>query len=254
MLSDLITSELTMLRLYAHSILGDHKTGDDTVCELIEALTHQMEADPDYSLSRLGLYIALDRHLLPKAQAKPANLQFTGPFQKMSREERRASLLHFSGGFSIEETASILGCDSQTARALIESATAASLLPVRTGVLILEDEPHVAALLGLLVEQSGHWVAATAHTHNEAVNVAMQTEFGLIISDMKLADDSLGTQAVEEILLRKKQAIPVVYITAHPALVQESMSDEAPFLIRKPFDIWNVRNAVNRAALSALAA
>ena len=254
MLSDLITSELTMLRLYAHNVIGDHEVGDEMVCDLVQALTHQMTTDPDFSLSKVGLYIALDRHILPKAEAKPAKLQFSGPLQKMSREERRASLLHFSGGFSLEETASIMGCDGRTVYSLIESATAASLLPVRTGVLILEDEPHVAALLGLLVEQSGHWVAGTAHTHSEAVNVAMQTEFGLIISDMKLADGSLGTRAVEEILLRKKQAIPVVYITAHPALVQEAISDEAPFLIRKPFDIWNVRNAVNRAALSALAA
>ena len=91
------------------------------------------------------------------------------------------------------------------AQALVDRAGQQISAQLRTSVLIIEDEPLIAADLTSLVEQLGHEVTTIARTHDEAVRAALQRRSGLILSDIQLADGSSGLDAVNDVSDRRNR-------------------------------------------------
>ena len=78
-----------------------------------------------------------------------------------------------------------------------------------------------------------------------AVAKAKSTKPHLILSDIKLADDSSGIDAVNEIL--QSRDVPAIFITAFPERVLTGLRREPVFLITKPFRADMVRAVIGQA-------
>jgi CheY-like chemotaxis protein len=104
---------------------------------------------------------------------------------------------------------------------------------IATDVLIIEDEPLIAADLQRILEDLGHRVASIARTHADAKDAAASRKPGLVLADIELADGSSGLDAVNDILA--SFTVPVVFVTAYPEKLMTGERPEPTFLIAKPF-------------------
>lgn len=114
-----------------------------------------------------------------------------------------------------------------------------------TDVLIIEDEPIIADDLAWIARELGHRIAGVARSHDEAVALAKQTPPGLILSDVKLADGSLGFEAVKEIT--ECQAAAVVFVTASPEMLPRESSGELALVVQKPYRPRVVKERIGEA-------
>jgi CheY-like chemotaxis protein len=149
-------------------------------------------------------------------------------------------------GFTPEDIAKILDVEVGEVAELIDQADreiAEQIAPAR--IMIIEDEPLVAANLQLLVEGLGHHVTGIARTHDEALELAEKDPPQLILSDIQLDDGSSGLDAVNDIL--GSFEVPVIFITGHPELLLTGARPEPAFLIQKPFDPTTVKAIVSQA-------
>ena len=158
---------------------------------------------------------------------------------------RQAFLLSCLEGFSEEETAAILGVDTDTVRKLVDEAGRELAADMATDILIIEDEPLIAMDLESLVEGLGHNVTGVARTRTEAVKLAATKRPGLILADIQLADGSSGLDAVNDLL--KSFEVPVIFITAYPERFLTGERPEPAFLIAKPFQPANVSAVISQA-------
>ena len=117
---------------------------------------------------------------------------------------------------------------------------------LKTRVLIIEDEPVIAADIEAIVGDLGHEVCAIATTRSEATEQAAQHRPGLVLADIQLADNSSGIDAANDILMNLP--VPVIFITAFPERLLTGDRPEPAFLITKPF----LPNAVKAAISQAL--
>jgi CheY-like chemotaxis protein len=95
------------------------------------------------------------------------------------------------------------------------------------------------------VESLGHNVVGVARTHTEAVSKALATRPGLILADIRLADESSGLEAVNELL--QTFEVPVIFITAYPEQLLTGLRPEPTFLITKPFRPAMVSAVISQA-------
>ena len=158
---------------------------------------------------------------------------------------RQAFLLSCLESFSEEETAAILGVDTDTVRKLVDEAGRELAADMATDILIIEDEPLIAMDLESLVEGLGHNVTGVARTRTEAVKLAATKRPGLILADIQLADGSSGLDAVNDLL--KSFEVPVIFITAYPERFLTGERPEPAFLIAKPFQPANVSAVISQA-------
>ena len=86
------------------------------------------------------------------------------------------------------------------ARQLIETATSDLAHSFTGRVMIIEDEPIIAADIEGTVTKMGHTVTGIARTHAEAVALGRDKLPDLILADIQLADQSSGIDAVNELL------------------------------------------------------
>jgi len=84
---------------------------------------------------------------------------------KLATKSRQAFLLNALEGMSNEDISSVMQIDLEAAKALVQEAEADIEKELRTNVLIIEDEPIIAADIEGLVEDLGHDVDAIAATH-----------------------------------------------------------------------------------------
>jgi CheY-like chemotaxis protein len=165
--------------------------------------------------------------------------------RRIAPASRQAFLLTAVEGFAPLEAAQILGVDFTQIEALIQTAQREIDAELATEVLIIEDEPVIAADIQALVEELGHSVAGLAATRDEARDVAARRRPGLILADIQLADGSSGIDAVKDIL--SDISIPVIFITAFPERLLTGERPEPAFLITKPFDPNTVKAAIGQA-------
>jgi CheY-like chemotaxis protein len=158
---------------------------------------------------------------------------------------RQAFLLTAMEGFTPSETAQILGVGFAEIETLIHAAQREIDAELATEVLIIEDEPVIAADIQALVEELGHTVCGLATTRDEARDDAARTPPGLVLADIQLADGSSGIDAVRDILSDIK--VPVIFITAFPERLLTGEKPEPAFLITKPFDPATVKAAIGQA-------
>ncbi|MBR9808574.1 MAG: response regulator [Alphaproteobacteria bacterium] len=241
---------LPFLRRYARALTGSQESGDAYIRASLQALAENPEAVEDTEDSRLSLYRFF--HVIwgttgaqlegeRSGQADPADkrLQALAPIQ------RQAFLLTALEGFTAAEASKILGITEEEHRLLEQEAQREIEDELATKVLIIEDEPIIAADLESLVEDLGHTVTGIATTHREALRLFGANPPGLVLCDIQLADGSSGIDAAHDILA--DHDVPIIFITAFPERLLTGERPEPTYLIPKPFQENTVKAAIGQA-------
>jgi len=246
-----LAPHLPYIRRYARALTGSQSTGDNYVRVALEAIaTGERSLDEGVS-PRVALYRVF--HAIwcgtganleaPADDAAPGDA--AGRLMRMAPRSRQAFLLTALEGFTPSEAGIILGVDFDEVEALIAAAQAEIDAELATEILIIEDEPVIAADIEALVKELGHHVTDIAATRGEAVAAVQRQTPGLVLADIQLADGSSGIDAVKDILQRHD--VPVIFITAFPERLLTGERPEPTFLITKPFQPETVKAAIGQA-------
>ena len=245
-----LAPHLPYLRRYARALTGSQLSGDAYVRAALEAvLAGKAEltvgAAPRIALYRLfhTLWSTSGRDLPAKgaASATPAEQRL----QTLEPDNREAILLTSVEGFSVSETAIILGWTGEEVETAITAASRAIDRDLASRVMIIEDEMIIALDLETLVVELGHSLAGIATTRDEAVRMARASRPDLVLADIQLADGSSGIDAAKEIL--DGANIPVIFITAFPECLLTGERPEPTYLVQKPFSRETLRATIGQA-------
>ncbi|MEM9989961.1 MAG: response regulator [Pseudomonadota bacterium] len=253
---DTYAPHLPLLRRYARALTGSQQSGDAYIRASLEAFAENpdrldiSENDTDYS-PKVELYTLFhimwgsfngedDRSTVDIHTNEEKNKLLT-----LSPISRQAFLLTSLEGFTKNETAKILSVTAEEVDILIDEAQRDIESQLRTKVLVIEDEPIIAADLETLVSDLGHEVTGNAVTHKEAVEMAKANPPGLVLCDIQLADNSSGIDAAKDIL--GEFDVPIIFITAFPEKLLTGERPEPTYLISKPFQDNTVKAAIGQA-------
>ncbi|MEL6244833.1 MAG: response regulator [Pseudomonadota bacterium] len=242
MSADDIDVALPYLRRYARAVTGSARSGDTYVVTLLTRLREFQERPSDAERPKEALFRLLNSLLDDSAQSD-ANIAGVG---------RRALLLTAVEGFSLNAVGRILSYPPEGVDQLVLDAETALKSELRTTVLIIEDEPLIAANLAQIAGDLGHKVVGTAATASDAISLASATRPGILLVDVQLADGSSGIDAVSEIT--KQVDIPCIFITAYPERLLTGLGAEPAFLISKPFKPLHVASIISQALVMREAA
>ncbi|MBQ1560338.1 response regulator [Caulobacter sp.] len=252
-----LAPHLPYIRRYARALTGDQSTGDHYVRVALEALAAGDRSLDDDLSPRVALYRVFHAIWLSSGaqlEARRDDGVSTGSsagddaaqrLLRIAPRSRQAFLLTALEGFTPTEAAQILDCDFGEVERLIADAQAEIDAELATDVLIIEDEPVIAADIEALVRELGHDVTDIAVTRGEAVDAVARRTPGLVLADIQLADGSSGIDAVKDILGRMD--VPVIFITAFPERLLTGERPEPTFLITKPFQPETVKAAIGQA-------
>jgi CheY-like chemotaxis protein len=248
-----LAPHLPYVRRHARALTGDQATGDHYVRVSLEALAAGERAlDPALS-SRVALYqvfhaiwLSSGAQLEGRPDGETAMTRSASErLLRIAPRSRQAFLLTAVEGFTVEEVAQILATDFAEVDRLIARAQVEIDAELATEVLIIEDEPVIAADIEALVTELGHHVTGIAATREEAAQAARRRPPGLVLADIQLADGSSGIDAVHDILAVTEA--PVIFITAFPERLLTGERPEPTFLITKPFQPETVKAAIGQA-------
>jgi DNA-directed RNA polymerase specialized sigma24 family protein len=249
-----LAPHLPYVRRYARALTGDQATGDNYVRATLEALAAgemQLEqtATPRVALYQVfhAIWASAGAKLEPRSAEGPGGGTDTAVqrLMRIAPKSRQAFLLTALEGFTPAEAAQILGLGYAEVERLIAQAQAEIDAELATDVLIIEDEPVIAADIEALVKELGHKVSDIVATRREAVEAANRSTPGLVLADIQLADGSSGVDAVKDIL--SDHDTPVIFITAFPERLLTGERPEPTFLITKPFQPETVKAAIGQA-------
>ncbi|MDP8917111.1 MAG: response regulator [Pseudomonadota bacterium] len=249
-----LAPHLPYVRRYARALTGDQSTGDNYVRVTLEALAAGDRVLEAHLTPRVALYHVF--HAIwgsTGAQLEsdqPAGLEGEsadagGRLMRIAPRSRQAFLLTALEGFTPTEAAQILSARIDEVEGLIAEAQREIESELATDVLIIEDEPVIAADIEALVRELGHRVLDIAATRTEAQDAVARHTPGLVLADIQLADGSSGVDAVKDILQRLD--VPVIFITAFPERLLTGERPEPTFLITKPFQPETVKAAIGQA-------
>ncbi|KQI70576.1 two-component response regulator [Loktanella sp. 5RATIMAR09] len=252
--SDLIAAELPYLRRYARALTGSQSRGDKYTVATLEAILKDRSDFENDNAMKVNLFRCFhaiwsssgqmfqDEGSDPRARAH-------GLLSKLTANSREALLLRTIEEFNIKDVATIMDVDADEVRRLIKAANSELTASVQGRVMIIEDEPIIAADITDIVTSLGHTVTGVARTHAEAVELGRNEPADLILADIQLADNSSGIDAVNDLL--KTNDVPVIFITAFPERLLTGDRPEPAFLISKPFQEAQVQSAVSQAMFFA---
>ena len=245
-----LAPHLPYVRRYARALTGDQTTGDHYVRVALEALAagdRVLEANltPRVALYHVFHAIWLTSGAQLEAPGEEGGDDASQRLMRIAPRSRQAFLLTALEGFTPSEAAQILGVEFGEVERLIAEAQAEIDAELATDVLIIEDEPVIAADIEALVTEIGHTVVDIAATRTEAVDAVARKTPGLVLADIQLADGSSGIDAVKDILARYD--VPVIFITAFPERLLTGERPEPTFLITKPFQPETVKAAIGQA-------
>ena len=252
--SDNLAAELPYLRRYTRALTGSQARGDKyTVATLEMILKDRSPFDNEHPI-KVNLFKCF--HAIWSTSGQ----QFVDPddkirsrahglLSKLTTNSREALLLRTIEEFSLPQIAIIMDTDEETVRGLIKTANAELAESFKGRVMIIEDEPIIAADLADIVSSLGHTVTGIARTHTEAVALGNEHPTDLILADIQLADNSSGIDAVNDLL--GIMDVPVIFITAFPERLLTGDRPEPAFLISKPFHETQVQSAVSQAMFFA---
>jgi CheY-like chemotaxis protein/DNA-directed RNA polymerase specialized sigma24 family protein len=246
-----LAPHLPYVRRYARALTGDQTTGDNYVRVALEALAAGETALDANLTPRVALYRVFHAiwcstgAQLEAPQDEIAADDTAHRLMRIAPRSRQAFLLTALEGFTPSEAAQILDTDFDEVERLIGEAQAEIDAELATDVLIIEDEPVIAADIEALVRELGHDVVDIAATRREAIDAITRKTPGLVLADIQLADGSSGIDAVKDILARF--SVPVIFITAFPERLLTGERPEPTFLITKPFQPETVKAAIGQA-------
>ncbi|MGB6231703.1 MAG: response regulator [Litorimonas sp.] len=240
---------LPYLRRFSRALTGSQTTGDRYVRTALEALVAGDAVIDDTLPPRTALY----RMFLGIWNSSGAQLEDPADgtdtpsdrIRRLTPVSRQAFLLSALEGLSVEEIAGVMNSTAGEARDMLDQAEADIEKELRTNVLIIEDEPIIAADIEELVTDLGHSVDGIAATRTDAVRMAGEKQPGIVLADVQLADGSSGIDAVDDIL--GDYDVPVIFITAFPERLLTGDKPEPAYLISKPFKASNVKAAISQA-------
>lgn len=238
---------IPFLRRYARALTGSQSTGDELVRAALRELADNPALINHDAPSRVALYrlfhivVGSPSGTLAGASGEIHDIRL----QSLAPVQRQAFLLTATEGFNRADAAAILDRDEDEIETLISEALHEIENALATRVLIIEDEPVIAADLESLVGDLGHDVTGNATTYREAVTLARQVPPGLILCDIQLADNSSGIDAANDILADID--VPVIFITAFPERLLTGDRPEPAYLITKPFQENTVKAAIGQA-------
>jgi CheY-like chemotaxis protein len=242
---------LPYLRRFSRALTGSQSAGDTYVRTALEALVAgqiQLREDANPKLSLFKMFLGIwnsSGAMLEEADGNTGGATPSDRVRKLTPLSRQAFLLNALEGLSEADIAYVMDKDEAEARNLLSEAEADIEKELRTNVLIIEDEPIIAADIEGLVEELGHKVDDIAATHDDAVKAAANKKPGIVLADVQLADGSSGIDAVSDIL--KDYDVPVIFITAFPERLLTGDKPEPAYLISKPFRPENVKAAISQA-------
>ena len=250
-LLDRLAPHLPYVRRYARALTGDQSAGDAYVRAALEALAAGEASLPPQLTPRVALYHVF--HTIwggtgAKLEVVEDTVEGHDPSRRLMRippRSRQAFLLTALEGFNPSEAAQILDASTAEVEQLIAAAQAEIDAELATDVLIIEDEPVIAADIEALVKELGHRVVDIAATRTEALEAVRRHQPGLVLADIQLADGSSGIDAVKDILGLFN--VPVIFITAFPERLLTGERPEPTFLITKPFQPETVKAAIGQA-------
>jgi DNA-directed RNA polymerase specialized sigma24 family protein len=245
--------QLPYLRRYARALTGDQASGDNYVRAALEALAAgdaELQSAPPPRVALYQVFHAIwqsaGAKLEPRqSEAASASESAAQRLLRIAPRSRQAFLLTALEGFTPAEAAQILGASFPEIERLIAQAQQEIDAELATDVLIIEDEPVIAADIEALVRELGHRISDVAATRQEAVEAARRDPPGLVLADIQLADGSSGVDAVKDILAELDA--PVIFITAFPERLLTGERPEPTFLITKPFQPETVKAAIGQA-------
>jgi DNA-directed RNA polymerase specialized sigma24 family protein len=240
--ASLIGSHIPHLRRFARALTGSQTGGDAYVQQLLEALIEDPSLLAKAKDPRVSLYKTFLQILSSVAASgwqtapKPWATGFDRNVAAMTPRTRQAFLLRHVEGFTLPETAEILGATVDETQALLEKAGEEIARQVATDALIIEDEPLIVMDLTQILEELGHRVVAVARTRDEARRA---------MAKPRLADGSSGLDAVNDLL--QSFEVPVIFITAYPEKLLTGEKPEPTFLITKPYQPETLHVTISQA-------
>ncbi|HWF00856.1 MAG TPA: response regulator, partial [Caulobacteraceae bacterium] len=163
-----LAPHLPYIRRYARALTGDQATGDAYVRTTLEALAAGAQALNDAMAPRAALYQvfhAVWQTTGARLEIHDQDATATSPRERLLRispRSRQAFLLTAVEGFSPSEAAQILSVSFDEVEKLIADAQADIDAELATDVLIIEDEPVIAADIEALARELGHNVVDIA--------------------------------------------------------------------------------------------
>lgn len=248
-----VAAHLPFLRRYARALTGSQTTGDAFVRATLEAALADQELAQSLREGRVPLYTAFNQLWSSAHVEVDADGVSDGGHEAAAQDQlrritprnRQALLLTTVEDFSAADAARIMGTDTDEVNSLVNEAIAEIERESATSVLIIEDEPLISMQLEDLVRSLGHDICGTAATRTQAREIAQQSQPGLVLADIQLADGSSGLDAVEDILAIG--SVPVIFITAYPERLLTGDRPEPTYLVTKPFQEDTVRAAISQA-------
>jgi len=83
----------------------------------------------------------------------------------------------------------------------------------KSRILVVEDEAIVSADIQDRLQALGYEVAGSADTGADAIRLAAELKPDLILMDIMLKGDMMGTEAASRI--RSQLQLPIIYLTAN---------------------------------------
>ena len=245
-----IAPQLPMLRRYARALSGSQERGDRFTVATLEAVLADRSVfdrglDPRVALFKTFCSVWVEVDTPDPADASPLESAARRRLDQIEPEARQAFLLGALEDFSPDDIAAIMGVSVSEGQELYEAGLANIRKQTRSKIMVIEDEPIIAMDIRSIVTELGHECTGVADTHTSAVALAADQPPDLILSDIQLADDSSGIDAVREILA--DHAVPVIFITAYPERFLTGERPEPAFLLTKPFRRKAVEAAISQA-------
>jgi len=250
-LTDAIASELPYLRRYARALTGNQSSGDAYAAATLEAiLTDRSMFDrsipPKVALFRVFHQIWSTSGGTIDSDASGLEARAQAHLAKLTSGTREVLLLHSIEQLDAEAIATVMDITPDEVSGLLDIAHAEMSDSVAGRILVIEDEAIIAMDLETIVAEMGHTVTGNARTRAEAVQMVSSSRPDLILTDIQLADNSSGVDAINDILADHPD-IPVIFITAFPERLLTGERPEPAFLITKPYSELQVRSAVSQA-------
>lgn len=249
-----LTTTLPFLRRYARALAGSQSHGDQWVRLCVEVLLHQPNLMGDGARSKADIFALFHRLQQPfrrlenkKDVSGPSTVRerLEAQMDSMPDLHRSALLLTALEGFSVQETARILGTPEGETEETLREAREALRRTASARILVIEDEALIALNIAQIVRNAGHQVAGIAATEKAAVALAASSAPDLVLADIQLRGRDNGIAAAQQIL--KSLPVPVIFVTAYPERLLTGQGVEPVFVITKPFDPHTLKTAIAQA-------
>ena len=137
-----------------------------------------------------------------------------------------------------------LACGAATDDAPTRVEPAPATRPLH--VLLVEDDPQVAALAEAMLRELGHEVSLAAGPGEALEHLATETDFGLMLTDLVMPGDMTGVDLARA-ATGARPALPVLLSSGYTGQTLASAEDAPWPLLRKPYTLDALTEAVREA-------